>query len=228
MIKLTYHGHSFFELQDDKGQSILIDPFLEGNPHTQKQPTDFKPNAIIVTHAHGDHFGQSDIICKNNPTCQFISTFELVNWVQAHKGLEYTHPMHIGGRHSFDFGTVKFTQALHGSSDGEVTIGVATGVIVQMGGVTVYHAGDTGLFGDMKLIGDREQIDIAILPIGDNFTMGVEDALYATELIRPKIAIPMHYKTFPVIEKEPEAFITKLPDYVEGVVLGFGETKEFI
>ncbi|MDZ4121036.1 MAG: metal-dependent hydrolase, partial [Candidatus Cloacimonadaceae bacterium] len=144
---------------------------------------------------------------RHNPL--FICVNELANYV-AERGFR-AHNMHIGGSHDFDFGRLKFTIALHGSQtpDKEYA-GLAAGVLIFADGLTIYHTGDTGIFGDMRLIGEMNEIDYMLLPIGDNFTMGVDDAAKAVELACPKVAIPMHYNTFPVIQADPELFAQKV------------------
>lgn len=201
-MKLTFVGHSCF-IAEAGGQSIIIDPFLNGNPMAKIKPDDVKVNAVIVTHGHGDHIGDAVEISKKN-NAPVIGAFELVNYCTA-KGAT-GHPMHIGGSHNFPFGKVKLTIAHHGSTTDTGAVGNPVGFIINMGGKTIYHAGDTGLFSDMSLIGEINSIDCALLPIGDNFTMGIEDAIRAVGMLKPKMAIPMHYNTFDIIKQDPEAF----------------------
>ena len=207
-MKITYHGHSCFTLADDS-QSIIIDPFLSGNPLAEIKPEDVKVNAVLLTHGHADHLGDAVEIAKNNDAL-IIATFELVNYC-ANLGAS-GHPMHIGGAYKFPFGRVKLTIAHHGSTTDDGPAGNPCGLLVTMGGKTVYHAGDTGLFSDMSLIGETTEIDCALLPIGDNFTMGIEDAVRAVGMLKPRMAIPMHYNTFNVIEQDPEEFKKGLKD----------------
>ncbi len=202
-VKLTYLGHASW-LIESQGQTLLIDPFLTGNPTAPRGPEEINPNFILVSHAHGDHLGDTVAIAERTGAT-VIANFEIASYCEA-QGLN-AHALHIGGSHSFPFGRVKLTIAHHGSSfpDGSYG-GNPCGFIINMGGKTVYDAADTGLFLDMKLIGEREKPDVALLPIGDNFTMGPDDALYAVELIHPKLVIPMHYDTFGLIEQNEEEF----------------------
>lgn len=206
-MKITWQGHSCF-IVEAEGQSIIIDPFLNGNPTARIKPSQVKVNAVLVTHGHGDHLGDAVEISKQN-NAPVIGTFELVNYCTS-KGAT-GHPMHIGGSFRFPFGRVKLTIAHHGSSADTGPLGNPCGFVVSMGGKTLYHAGDTGLFSDMALIGDTNNLDVAMLPIGDNFTMGIEDAVLAVGFLKPKMVIPMHYNTFDMIRQDPEVFKNNLP-----------------
>ena len=220
-MKLRYLSHSGFQITTS-GKIILIDPFLTGNPNAPVKASDLKADYIILTHAHSDHIGDSfDIAKRSNST--FICVNELANYCNS-KGFN-AHNMHIGGGYNFDFGRVKFTIAHHGSLTPDNHYGgEPAGVIISAEGKNIYHTGDTGLFYDMKLIGEMTPIDYMMLPIGDNFTMGITDALKAVEFVAPKTAIPMHYNTFPVIAVDPDEF-KKLGE-AKGFkirVLNFGE-----
>lgn len=224
-MKLKYFSHSAFQITTDSGKVILIDPFLDGNPTSPTKAKDVNADFIVLTHAHGDHVGDALSIaerCKST----FICVNELAEWV---KGKGHTaHNMHIGGGFNFEFGRVKFTIAHHGSQtpDG-LYAGEPAGVILTIDGKIIYHTGDTGLFYDMKLIGEMNRIDYMLAPIGDNFTMGITDAVKAVELVKPKVAIPMHYNTFPVIEANPEDFKTKVEEKgFSCKVLNYGEEIE--
>jgi L-ascorbate metabolism protein UlaG (beta-lactamase superfamily) len=227
LMKVSYHGHSVVKIEV-KDKVILIDPFLTGNPTTDLRAADVKVDVILLTHGHNDHVGDTVALAKEN-NALVVAPFELATFL-GWKGVK-VHPMHIGGAHTFDFGTVKLTQAFHGSSytDEETkTItytGMPAGILVTAEGKTVYHAGDTALFSDMKLIGSHHEIDVAFLPIGDNFTMGPDDAALAAEWLQAKVTVPMHYNTFPVIEQDPHAFVQRLPKD-KGRVLTVGEAIE--
>lgn len=224
-MKLKYFSHSAFEITTNNGKIILIDPFLDGNPTSPVKSKDVKADYIILTHAHGDHIGDTFEIAKRcNST--IICTFELANYCKS-KGVD-VHDMSIGGGHNFDFGRVKFTIAFHGSETPDGTYGgQPAGVILSIDNITIYHTGDTGLFYDMKLIGEMNKIDYMILPIGDNYTMDIKDAVKAVEFVNPKIAIPMHYNTFPVIEADPNEFKKEVEHLGKNCkILQFGESIE--
>ena len=206
MAKLTYHGHSVFEIKTEK-HNIIIDPFINGNKHTKIKPGNIKADYIILTHAHGDHFGDTLEIAKNNDAL-VLAINELADYISS-KGCK-AHNMGIGGCFDFPFGTVKYTIAHHSSSYDGQYMGEPAGVIINAGGKNIYHAGDTSLFLDMKLIGEMHSIDAALLPIGDNFTMGIDDAVKAAEFLNPRLVIPIHYNTFDVIKADPEEFRRKI------------------
>ncbi|WP_020156365.1 metal-dependent hydrolase [Caldibacillus debilis] len=210
-MKISYHGHAIVQIKTD-GKEILIDPFITGNPLTDLQVEREAPDVIVLTHGHGDHLGDTVELAKKK-NALVIAINELAEYL-GRKGLK-THGINIGGSYRFDFGTVKLTQAFHSNSiveeDGTIVyLGMPAGVLLTIEGKTIYHAGDTALFSDMKLIGERHPIDLAFLPIGDNFTMGPEDAAYAAKLLNAKTVVPIHYNTFPVIQQDPEAFVAKL------------------
>lgn len=226
-MKLSFHGHSVVKVETS-GTSIIIDPFIRGNGKTDLKVDDIKVDYILLTHGHNDHVGDTvEIAKKNNATV--IAPFELATWL-GWQGVN-VHAMQIGGSHQFDFGAVKLTQAFHGSSienEEAQTItytGMPAGLLVKAEGKTVYHAGDTALFSDMKLIGELNEVDVAFLPIGDNFTMGIEDAVIAAKWLKAKQVVPIHYNTFPVIEQDPIIFMKQLPDGV-GKVLEIGDGIE--
>jgi L-ascorbate metabolism protein UlaG (beta-lactamase superfamily) len=225
-MKISFHGHSVI-LVEANGTRILFDPFINGNPATDLKVEEVKADVIIVTHGHNDHLGDTVELAKKN-NALVIGTAELADYLGA-KGIN-THGLHIGGGFNFEFGRVKLTQAFHGSGyvnekNEIVYLGMPAGVLLTINGKTIYHAGDTGLFSDMKLIGDRNQIDVAFLPIGDNFTMGPDDAAYAAELLQAKKVVPIHYDTFPLLKQNPQAFVSMLPTGM-GVVLKVGQSIE--
>jgi L-ascorbate metabolism protein UlaG (beta-lactamase superfamily) len=222
MLELTYFSHSSFMLFDGKYR-LLIDPFLSGNPTAPSGAQNVSADFIVLTHAHGDHIGDAFSIAKKCGSL-IIAVNELANYC-ASQGLR-AHAMHIGGGYDFEFGRVKFTIAHHGSclNDGRC-MGPAAGVVLTMGGKKVYHTGDTGLFLDMKLIGELDDIDYMLLPIGDNFTMGIHDAAKAVEFVQPALAIPMHFNTFPVIAADPHEFVHKVEHQGQNArVMEYGET----
>jgi L-ascorbate metabolism protein UlaG (beta-lactamase superfamily) len=198
-VKLTWYGHSAIGLEID-GKQILVDPFLSHNPAASitadKVPADF----ILISHGHGDHVGDAEAIARRTGAL-IISNFEIAEWFEK-KGLK-THGQHIGGGFTHPFGYLKLTQAFHGSAlpDGSYGGNPAGFLLTTKDGKKIYLAQDTGLFGDMRLIGE-EGIDLAALPIGDNFTMGPEDALRAVKFIQPKHVIPIHYDTFDLIAQD--------------------------
>jgi len=204
-VKITFLGHAGFLIEGSK--KIAIDPFLTGNPLAKIKVEDVKADLILVSHGHGDHFGDTLSIAKRSKGT-VVSVNELAIFC-ANKGVN-SHGMHIGGSHVFDGIKIKLTPAWHGSGyDVEYPLeylGTPCGFIFNLDGKTIYHAGDTGLFGDMELIGRLSKIDLAMLPIGDNFTMGPEDALEAVKMLKPKLMIPMHYNTWPLIEQDPLKF----------------------
>lgn len=206
-MKVSYHGHSIVKIETGE-TTILIDPFITGNELTDLTVAEQKPDVILLTHGHNDHVGDTVEIAKASDAL-IIAPNELAVYLGL-QGLR-THGMNIGGAKQFDFGTVKFTKAFHSSSyqteeDEFIYTGMPAGILFTAEGKTIYHAGDTSLFGDMKMIGERHPIDVAFLPIGDNFTMGPEDAAYAVELLNPKVTVPVHYNTFPPIQQDPKTF----------------------
>lgn len=203
-ITLTFIGHSAWVIEHG-GFTLLIDPFITGNPAATVAADDMSPTHILLTHAHGDHLGDTVSIAQRTGAT-VIATFEVAEYVAA-QGVAATVGMGIGGARNFEFGRVKFTIAHHSSSlpDGSYG-GNPAGILLTIDGRTLYHAGDTGLFSDMKLIGELDAIDVAMLPIGDHFTMGIDDAVRAVEFLRPRLAIPMHYNTFPPIEVDANRF----------------------
>ncbi|MDH3732649.1 MAG: metal-dependent hydrolase [Gemmatimonadota bacterium] len=226
MATLTFHGHSCFEIVAADGTRILIDPFLTGNGTADVGPEHFddRLDYLILTHGHGDHIGDAfDILRQTGAT--LIATYELASYAGEVQGIEKVHPMHIGGGWDFPFGRVKLTVALHGGkidADGaEAYTTNPAGVVVTVDGTRIYHAGDTALTMDMELL--QGEVDVAILPIGDNFTMGPEDAGRAVGMIRPRMAIPMHFATFDLIDVDPERFVEATAGAAPITVMSPGE-----
>ncbi len=223
-MKITFLGQSGFYIETE-GHSILIDPFLTGNELAVNSSDEFSPSHIVLTHAHPDHYGDTEEIAKRSGAT-VVSSFEVVNYL-GEKGIQ-GHPMNVGGSHEFPFGKVTYTPAWHSNSlpDGTYA-GMPSGIILEMEGKRVYHAGDTALFSDMKLI-TRGGVDLAMLPIGDNFTMGPDDALEAVKITQPKEVIPIHYNTFEVIQQDAEAFKSSVESQTDSrcTVLSPGESTD--
>ena len=197
MLKYTYYGHACFLLDDGK-YKVLADPFLTGNPQAAIAAEDVSCDYILVSHAHGDHLGDTAAIASR--TGATIVAIPEINAIceETAPGVK-SHGMKLGGEVKIPFGKVRMTLALHSSG---VPGGIACGFVIQMGGITVYFAGDTALFHDMKLIGRKDALDYALLPIGDNYTMGLEDAALAAQWLNTRHVIPIHYDTWPVIAQD--------------------------
>lgn len=205
-MKITYLGHSGF-IVETANATLAIDPFLTGNPIATMTAADVRCDYVILTHGHEDHSGDAEEIAEANDAT-LIANHEIAMYFAA-KGVAKTHGMNPGGGFDFPFGRVKLTIAHHSSSvnagPDAVYLGVACGVVLEVDGLRIYHAGDTALFSDMKLIA-RGGLDLAMLPIGDNYTMGPDDALDALEFLKPRITIPIHYNTWPPIAQDAGKF----------------------
>ena len=221
-IALTWYGHSAFRLEVDE-DVVLIDPFLTDNAFAPVSAEEAEADYIVITHGHGDHVGDAVSIAQRTGAL-VISNFEICNWLQT-QGVDRVHPQHIGGGYSYPFGYLKLTIAHHGSSlpDGSYG-GNPAGLLLTCGEDVLYFAGDTGLFYSMRLIGE-EGVTLAVLPIGDNFTMGPDDALRAVQLIEPKTVMPIHYNTFDVIKQDPYAWLERVNEETstQGFVLDPGQ-----
>ena len=224
-IKVTWYSHACFLIETDDS-NILIDPYITDNPLSPITSDSVEADYILVSHGHGDHLGDTVSIAKRTGA-MVISNFEIQSWLIG-QGIENVHPQHIGGGFDYPWGRVKLTHALHGSAlpDGSYG-GNPCGFLLYLQGKKLYHACDTGLFYDMKLIGE-EGIDLAILPIGDNFTMGPDDALRAVKLIEPKQVVPIHYDTFDVIKQDPQAWAKQVEKQTSAkvTVMKPGDTLE--
>jgi len=216
-MKITYLGHSAVKVEVSN-KIIYIDPFLSGNPKAPITADEItEADIVIVTHDHGDHLGDAFAICKKT-NAWLVSQYE-ITVLANENGIEKVEPMNIGGPISVEGIKIALTPAWHTSQRGD-----PTGVIIQALGKTVYHAGDTGLFSDMKLIGELYKPDIALIPIGGRFTMDIYQAVKAVEFIKPKYVIPIHYNTFDLIKADPEEFKKLVGNLADVIILEPGET----
>jgi L-ascorbate metabolism protein UlaG (beta-lactamase superfamily) len=220
--RLRWLGHSCLLFESD-GHKVLVDPFLTGNPAAPVAADELQADFILVSHGHGDHIGDAVAIAQRTGAT-VVTNYEIAGWLEK-QGVK-VHGMQHGGGHAFPFGRVKLTLAFHGSMlpDGSNGGNPCGFLITFRDGRRVYDAADTGLFGDMKLIGE-EGIDLALLPIGDNYTMGPDDALRAVEFLKPRKVMPIHFNTFPLIAQDADAWAQRVKSKtgIEAVVLKPGD-----
>lgn len=195
-MKLTYFGHSAFQIETN-GTTLLFDPFISGNPHADGvvTPDELEPDFILLTHAHGDHWGDTlDIAGRSG--AQLVANYEIVTYAQEN-GHDRVQPMNTGGSRDFDWGRARQTYARHSSSFPDGTYGGnPNGYILEIEGKTIYDLGDTSPFAEMEYLGEDYDIDVALMPVGDCVTMGVRGAIRAAEMLDPELVIPIHYNTF--------------------------------
>lgn len=219
-ITINYLGHSGFVIGDGR-HSVVVDPYLTDNPVAVQKPADIRCQYIALSHGHEDHVGDTVSIARANKA-KVIGAWELCNFLQR-KGCA-VEPGNPGGRIATDFGWVALTQAFHSASYHGEYMGNPCGLMIHIGGVTIYHCGDTNIFGDMKLLSEIYQPQIACIPVGDRFTMGPELGARAAELIKPRVAIPIHYRTFPLLASDISAF---RPQGVQVKQMNPGETWSY-
>jgi L-ascorbate metabolism protein UlaG (beta-lactamase superfamily) len=221
--RLCWLGHAALLFESD-GQRVLIDPFLTGNPKAPCKADEVNADFILVSHGHGDHLGDTIAIAQRCGAT-VIANYEIAGWLQK-QGVAKVHGQQHGGAHDFPFGRVKLTQAFHGSAlpDGSYGGNPCGFLVTFKYGLKVYDAADTGLFGDMRLIGD-EGLDLAILPIGDNFTMGPDDALRAVKFLQPRKVTPIHYNTWSLIAQDADAWAERVrrETQAEPIILNPGD-----
>lgn len=207
-FSLTWYGHATLGFETG-GHHVLVDPFFSGNPAASTSAAKVSAGFILVTHGHGDHLGDTVPLAKRSGA-KVIANYEICNWLEG-KGVQNVHSQHLGGGFKHPFGYLKLTHAEHGSAmpDGSYGGNPCGFLLTTNDHQKIYLAGDTGLFGDMALLGE-EGIDLAVIPIGDNYTMGPEDALRAVKLLRPKHVIPIHYNTFELISQDGQSWAHKV------------------
>lgn len=210
-MTLTCFGHSAFQIETN-GTTILLDPFLSDNPHTDVSPDSLNPDVILLTHAHGDHWGDTPSIATRTGAL-VVANFEIVQYLSSKYDFENVHGMNTGGSWSFPWGRVTMTWARHSSSFPDGTYGGNPGgFMIEAGGACLYAAGDTSPFHEMTWMGTDFDIDVALLPVGDCFTMGVEGSCRAADMLKPRLVVPIHYNTFPPIEVDLDAWTRRMAD----------------
>jgi len=208
-LTITFLGHAGF-LLDDGSHQVAVDPFLTGNELARHKPGDIQAGTLAITHGHEDHLNDDGLAIAKNNGAQVVSSYEIcMNFFAGQHTHQNVNPGNPGGKVETPFGWVAFTQAFHSSSYQGQYMGMPMGLVMQIGGVTFYHLGDTGLFSDLKLIGELYQPDVAAVPVGDRFTMGPELGKRAAEMIGATTAIPIHYKTFDLLRQDCEGFEPK-------------------
>jgi L-ascorbate metabolism protein UlaG (beta-lactamase superfamily) len=220
----TWYGHAALGFETG-GYKLIIDPFFNGNPAATTSPETVEADFILISHGHSDHVGDGIDIAKRTGAT-VISNDEIANWFAAH-GVQKVHGQHLGGGYKHPFGYLKLTFAIHGSAlpDGSNGGNPCGFLLTTDDGKKIYFAQDTGLFGDMKLIGEKG-LDLAVIPIGDNYTMGPDDALRAVKMLEPKVVIPIHFNTFPLLEQDENAWAERVQKETKtkAVVLMPGES----
>lgn len=226
-MQIVWHGHSIIEIITANETNILIDPFITGNDLTDLKIADCHPDYILVTHAHYDHIGDTIEIAKKTGA-QVIAITDLAAYL-GEQGVT-AEGLNFGGSYQTDFGKFKLVPAWHTAAlpvgdEAPRTLGVAAGFEMHIDGKVLYNSGDTALFSDMKLINHGKGVDVAFLPIGDHFTMGIEDAVIAADFVKAKHVLPIHFNTFPAIKQNPTEYLEQLEDGV-GISVAIGESFE--
>jgi L-ascorbate metabolism protein UlaG (beta-lactamase superfamily) len=221
-MELRFLGHAAFELSDG-GTTVLVDPFLTGNPRAAASAEELEATTILLTHGHGDHVGDTVAIAKRTGAT-VVAVVELANEIGG-EGVDVRDP-NLGGTVTFDWGSVKLVPAWHTSTSPSGTPSIACGLLIDFAGTTIYHLGDTCLFSDLQLVGRGRTIDVALVPIGGHYTMDRHDAVEAARLVGASTVVPIHYDTFPPIETDAQAFKADVEAQTGSkvVVLAPGET----